>query len=191
MNTYSDQRTEVSVFGAGFTNDNTHGRLCNLSGDHISSYLDTIASGSRGGCDGIASSGRICGVRDINLNGGITSGIRAFDGGRISGVPIVGCVASGGHGGCNAVDSGGRHGCNGDASGGRSVCHGIASSCCVSGVRNVDLDRGIVSGICTFDNDHVNNARTASNPAINVNVSVLLVSLVNNGLHGGAAFALL
>ncbi len=119
MNTYSDQRNDVSVFGAGFTDDNMHGRLCNLSGDHVSGDLDTIASGSCGGCDGIARGGRVC-----------------------------------------------------------SVC-------------NVDHDRGIVSGIRAFDGRCFNDVRTARNAAINVDVSALLVSLVDDGLCGGAAFAFL
>ncbi len=67
MNTYSDQRTDVSVFGAGFTDDNTHGCFCNLSGDHVSGDLDTIASSSRGGCDQIASGGRVCSVCNVTL----------------------------------------------------------------------------------------------------------------------------
>jgi hypothetical protein len=94
-NTYSDQRTDVSVFGTGFTNDNTHGRLCNLSGDHVSGDLDTIANSSHSGCDEITSGGRVCGVCDIDLDSGIASGIRAFNSSCISGAHIVGCVASG------------------------------------------------------------------------------------------------
>ncbi len=103
MNTYSDQRTDVSVFGAGFTNDNTHCRLCNLSGDHVTGDLDTIASGSHSGCDGIASGGRVCGVWDVDLDGGIASGVRTFDGSCISNACIVGCVASSGRGGCTML----------------------------------------------------------------------------------------
>jgi hypothetical protein len=108
VNTYSDQRTDVSVFGAGFTDDNRHGRLCNLSGDHVSGDLDTIASRSCGGCDRIASGGHVCGVRDVDLDGGIASGVHAFDGGRISGARVVSYVNSGGQGGCKCIASGGR-----------------------------------------------------------------------------------
>ncbi len=42
MNTYSDQRTDVSV-----------NEVCNLCGDHATGDLDTIASVICGGCDGI------------------------------------------------------------------------------------------------------------------------------------------
>ncbi len=94
MNTYSDQRTDGSVFGTGFTDDNTHGRLCDLSGDHLSGDLDTIASGSRGSCDGIASGSRVCGVCNVDLGGGIASSICTFDGGRISCARIFGSLST-------------------------------------------------------------------------------------------------
>ncbi len=112
MNTYSDQRTDVSVF-----------EVCNLCGDHATGDLDTIASSIRGGCDKIDSGGCICGVRDVDQDGKISSGICVCNGGRIGGACFVGCVANGGHGGFNGVVSGVCCGCKDVVSGGCCVCN--------------------------------------------------------------------
>jgi hypothetical protein len=82
MNTYSDQRTDVSVF-----------EVCDLSGDHATGDLDTIARGIRSGCDGISSGGCICAVQDVDLDGKIASGICICN--ALSAVlPTVAVVAS-------------------------------------------------------------------------------------------------
>jgi hypothetical protein len=192
VNTYSDQQIDISVFRTGFptwSHDNTHGSLCDLSGDHVSGDLDTIASSSRVGCGGIASGSRICGVCDVDSDGGINSGVCAFDGGRISGVCIVSGVASGTMAAtalpaavvvvamASSMAAGG--------------CDGIASGCPVCDVYNVHLDRGIASSVRAFDGGCVKNGSTASNAAINVDVTALFMSLDDEGFHGSAVFVLL
>ncbi len=202
MNTYSDQRTDVNVF-----------EVCDLSCDHATIDLDTIASSIHSGCDGIDSGGCVCGVRDVNLDVKIANGICVCNDGHIGGVHFVGCVPNSGHGGFNGIVSGVCCGCNGNISSGCCVCDcivgggcggyngiagsghggcdGFASGSHVCGICNVDLNCGIASGIHATNDGCINNARTGSNAAININVSAAIVTFVDDSLCGGAGFVLL
>jgi hypothetical protein len=125
MNTYSEQRTDVSVF-----------KVCDLCGDHATGDLDIIASGIRGGCDGINSGNCVCGIQDVDLDGKKKnlSGVCVCNGGRIGGARFVCCVANGGRGGFNGILSGICCGCNGVVSGDRCVCD------CIVGVGRGGCD---------------------------------------------------
>jgi hypothetical protein len=89
------------------------------------------------------------------------------------------------------VVGGGRNGCYGVAGSGRGGCDGFASGGHVCGVCDVNLDHGIASGIRAIDGGRINNVHTGGNAAININVSVLIVTFVDEGLRGNAGFALL
>ncbi len=89
---------------------------------------------------------------------------------------IVGC----GRSGCDGVTGSGRGGCDGFTGGGHVCC-----------VCDFDLDCKIASGIHAANGVRVNDARTGGNAAININISAAIVTFVDNGLRGGAGFALL
>jgi hypothetical protein len=90
MNTYSDQRTDVSVF-----------KVCNLCGDHAIGDLDTIISGIHSCCDGINSGGCISVVFEmltsiVKLLAAFVSAIAAASAVRslLAVMPMVAMVAS-------------------------------------------------------------------------------------------------
>ncbi len=207
-------RTNVFVIICGsppWVYNRIQGCHSNVGGDHVSGDDNNIASSSRGGCNGIASGGhsgcdgiasscRVCSVRDVVDR--IASSIHAVNCISMSGKRIISGVQDIAH---TAGNVSGVHNVNGTIAGGMRInssvpdVHGIACNVrVVSAVRffrngNAGGDDGVVnSGVIAIDGCIVGGVPDDASSGLDiggVDVATLVVSLVDNGLCDGAAFA--